>query len=301
LNTEWTRAGGDRRCSSDGSGLGFGIVGSKSTGVVVRTILSGGAADRDGRLLLRRSHPQRRHGVHPRHGQRARRQPPAPVQRPGAPYCCPRRPGRGVAHSPTAEPGRLCQLTPTAELDAHLADLLATMQPQLNDEEAMAEAEQQDSRFHKPPQLPNSRNSAEENPEEDFENEEEKTFHRVVEPPRLQGARHHHCGISKLSGIFIKSILPGSEAGIQGRLAVNDRIVRVNGSSLEGCSNHAAVELLRSCGSRVRLRLVRYKSGHVHHQLMAHTLSTAATADACGGKLLALIWTRAAAPNCHNF
>uniref|UniRef100_A0A1I8J0C5 PDZ domain-containing protein n=1 Tax=Macrostomum lignano TaxID=282301 RepID=A0A1I8J0C5_9PLAT len=89
-----------------------------------------------------------------------------------------------ASHSPTAEPGRLCQLTPTAELDAHLADLLATMQPQLNDEEAMAEAEQQDSRlaqncleqFHKPPQLPNSRNSAEENPEEDFENEEEKHF-----------------------------------------------------------------------------------------------------------------------------
>uniref|UniRef100_A0A1I8IMN8 PDZ domain-containing protein n=1 Tax=Macrostomum lignano TaxID=282301 RepID=A0A1I8IMN8_9PLAT len=93
-----------------------------------------------------------------------------------------------ASHSPTAEPGRLCQLTPTAELDAHLADLLATMQPQLNDEEAMAEAEQQDSRtqtswpqncleqFHKPPQLSNSRNSAEENSEEDFENEEEKHF-----------------------------------------------------------------------------------------------------------------------------
>lgn len=30
---------------NDGSGLGFGIVGGKSTGVIVKTILPGGVAD----------------------------------------------------------------------------------------------------------------------------------------------------------------------------------------------------------------------------------------------------------------
>ncbi|KAM9324649.1 inaD-like protein [Gastrophryne carolinensis] len=35
---------------NDGSGLGFGIVGGKTSGVIVRTILPGGLADRDGRL-----------------------------------------------------------------------------------------------------------------------------------------------------------------------------------------------------------------------------------------------------------
>uniref|UniRef100_A0A670ZVY9 Multiple PDZ domain protein n=1 Tax=Pseudonaja textilis TaxID=8673 RepID=A0A670ZVY9_PSETE len=35
---------------NDGSGLGFGIVGGKSTGVIVKTILPGGVADRHGRL-----------------------------------------------------------------------------------------------------------------------------------------------------------------------------------------------------------------------------------------------------------
>ncbi|XP_069594265.1 inaD-like protein isoform X1 [Ranitomeya imitator] len=35
---------------NDGSGLGFGIVGGKVVGVIVRTILPGGLADRDGRL-----------------------------------------------------------------------------------------------------------------------------------------------------------------------------------------------------------------------------------------------------------
>uniref|UniRef100_A0A670JIP6 PATJ crumbs cell polarity complex component n=1 Tax=Podarcis muralis TaxID=64176 RepID=A0A670JIP6_PODMU len=35
---------------NDGSGLGFGIVGGKSSGVVVRTVVPGGLADKDGRL-----------------------------------------------------------------------------------------------------------------------------------------------------------------------------------------------------------------------------------------------------------
>ncbi|KAM7166072.1 multiple PDZ domain protein isoform 4-T4 [Macrochelys suwanniensis] len=35
---------------NDGSGLGFGIVGGKSTGVIVKTILAGGVADQHGRL-----------------------------------------------------------------------------------------------------------------------------------------------------------------------------------------------------------------------------------------------------------
>nr|XP_015201303.1 PREDICTED: multiple PDZ domain protein isoform X18 [Lepisosteus oculatus] len=35
---------------NDGTGLGFGIVGGKSTGVIVKTILQGGVADQDGRL-----------------------------------------------------------------------------------------------------------------------------------------------------------------------------------------------------------------------------------------------------------
>ncbi|XP_061680728.1 inaD-like protein isoform X3 [Syngnathoides biaculeatus] len=36
--------------ANDGSGLGFGIVGDKTAGVVVRTLVRGGVADRDGRL-----------------------------------------------------------------------------------------------------------------------------------------------------------------------------------------------------------------------------------------------------------
>uniref|UniRef100_A0A1I8FAI6 Uncharacterized protein n=1 Tax=Macrostomum lignano TaxID=282301 RepID=A0A1I8FAI6_9PLAT len=72
------------------------------------------------------------------------------------------------------------------------------MQPQLNDEEAMAEAEQQDSRssFTSHRNLSNSRNSAEENSEEDFENEEEKHFTNVLlNRHGSRGLGIHHCGI----------------------------------------------------------------------------------------------------------
>lgn len=44
LNTEWTQIE-VIDLLNDGTGLGFGIIGGKSTGVVVKTILPGGIAD----------------------------------------------------------------------------------------------------------------------------------------------------------------------------------------------------------------------------------------------------------------
>nr|CAD7597948.1 unnamed protein product [Timema genevievae] len=49
LNTEWAQVE-VIDLINDGSGLGFGIIGGRSTGVVVKTILPGGVADRDNRL-----------------------------------------------------------------------------------------------------------------------------------------------------------------------------------------------------------------------------------------------------------
>nr|XP_046260850.1 partitioning defective 3 homolog B isoform X2 [Scatophagus argus] len=46
-------------------------------------------------------------------------------------------------------------------------------------------------------------------------------------------------------GIFIKSIIHGGAAYKDGRLRVNDQLVAVNGESLQGCSNHVAMETLR--------------------------------------------------------
>ncbi|KAK1876792.1 hypothetical protein KUDE01_002113, partial [Dissostichus eleginoides] len=46
-------------------------------------------------------------------------------------------------------------------------------------------------------------------------------------------------------GIFIKSIIHGGAANKDGRLSVNDQMIAVNGESLLGRSNHAAMETLR--------------------------------------------------------
>lgn len=50
LNTEWTQLE-VIDLVNDGSGLGFGIIGGKSTGVVVKTILPGGVADRVSKVV----------------------------------------------------------------------------------------------------------------------------------------------------------------------------------------------------------------------------------------------------------
>ena len=49
LSTEWAEVE-VVELVNDGTGLGFGIIGGRSTGVVVKTILPGGVADRCGRL-----------------------------------------------------------------------------------------------------------------------------------------------------------------------------------------------------------------------------------------------------------
>lgn len=49
LTTEWAQVEAIDLVN-DGTGLGFGIVGVRPIGVVVKTILPGGVADRDSRL-----------------------------------------------------------------------------------------------------------------------------------------------------------------------------------------------------------------------------------------------------------
>lgn len=73
--------------------------------------------------------------------------------------------------------------------------------------------------------------------------------------------------LEELSGIFVKSISEGSAAGLCKKIQVNDRIVEVDGTSLQGFTNHEAVEVLRSTGQMVTLRLERYLRGPKFEQL----------------------------------
>lgn len=49
INSDWSQVE-SIDLINDGTGLGFGILGMRNMGVVVKTILPGGVADRDGRL-----------------------------------------------------------------------------------------------------------------------------------------------------------------------------------------------------------------------------------------------------------
>lgn len=57
-------------------------------------------------------------------------------------------------------------------------------------------------------------------------------------------------------------------------MEVNDQIIEVDGRSLYGYTNHEAVEVLRSAGKVVKLRLARYLRGTKFEQLQQAIAST---------------------------
>ena len=75
------------------------------------------------------------------------------------------------------------------------------------------------------------------------------------------------CEREELSGIFIKSVTEGSAAHRSGKVMVHDQIVEVDGRSIQGYTNQQAVEMLRSTGHVVRLKLIRYVRGLKFEQL----------------------------------
>ncbi|XP_055266372.1 LOW QUALITY PROTEIN: ras-associating and dilute domain-containing protein [Moschus berezovskii] len=58
-------------------------------------------------------------------------------------------------------------------------------------------------------------------------------------------------------GLYIQTLLPGSPAAADGRLALGDRILEVNGSSLAGVSYPRAVDLIRHGGKTMRFLVAK--------------------------------------------
>lgn len=81
------------------------------------------------------------------------------------------------------------------------------------------------------------------------------------------------CEKEELSGIFVKSVSAGSAADLSGRIQVNDRIIEVDKQSLQGYSNHQAVEVLKKSGTVVQLCLERYLRGPKYDQLQQAILA----------------------------
>lgn len=203
---------------NDGSGLGFGIVGGKSSGVVVRTIVPGGLADRDGRLQTG-DHILKIGGTNV---QGMTSEQVAQVLR-----NCGNSVRMLVARDPVGE------ISVTPPTPAALPVSLPAV----------------------PNGSPSSDNSTlfETYDVELVKKDGQSLGIRIV---GYVGTAH----TGEASGIYVKSIIPGSAAYHNGQIQVNDKIVAVDGVNIQGFANQDVVEVLRNAGEVVHLTLVRRKT-----------------------------------------
>nr|CAI5853776.1 unnamed protein product [Callosobruchus analis] len=261
---------------NDGTGLGFGILGMRNMGVVVKTILSGGVAHRDGRLQsgdhilqigdvnLHEMNSEQVATVLRQSGTHVRLVVARPVDITSTEY-------KYLGSSAPLVPTRL--LHDPVELDRYLMQhkyppIFGKSVEQISDIFSSDISKSYSisglSRVPASPSLPLlNLDMAVKMPEmEKFVVELRKDVNGLG--ITIAG---YVCEKEELSGIFVKSVSKGSAADISGKIMVNDRIVEVDGQSLQGYTNLQAVEVLRNCGSVVKLCLERYLHGPKFEQL----------------------------------
>uniref|UniRef100_A0A8D2CM02 InaD-like protein n=1 Tax=Sciurus vulgaris TaxID=55149 RepID=A0A8D2CM02_SCIVU len=203
---------------NDGSGLGFGIVGGKSSGVVVRTIVPGGLADRDGRLQTG-DHILKIGGTNV---QGMTSEQVAQVLR----NC-----GNSVRMLVARDPiGKISETPPTPPALPVTLPAVANISPS-SDNSSLFETYNVEL----------------------IKKDGQSLGIRIV---GYVGTSH----TGEASGIYVKSIIPGSAAYYNGQIQVNDKIVAVDGVNIQGFSNQDVVEVLRNTGQLVHLTLLRRKA-----------------------------------------
>ncbi|KAJ8985929.1 hypothetical protein NQ317_010686 [Molorchus minor] len=288
LSTEWAQVE-VIDLINDGTGLAFGIIGGRSTGVVVKTILPGGVADRDGRLQsgdhilqigevnLRGLGSEQVASVLRQCGVHVRMVVARPIDSANAEY----------------------------QLDRHLVengitDMFAPPPPSTFTNPYIFSGHNTDSQSHGISgmvdivkdlplgNMPFISSKGQNNPPKAVpldmilhEPVTPETETYVVELRKddlglgitvagyvCEKATPYYFFVSEeLSGIFVKSVSKGSAADLTNNIKINDRIIEVDGTSVIGLTNHQAVELLRNTGPRVLIKLERYLRGPKYEQL----------------------------------
>jgi len=284
---------------NDGTGLGFGIIGGQQTGVVVKTILPGGVADRDTRLLpgdfILQINEHWLKGVASEQVASVLRSCGTHVRLVVARPVDPQDPGTIHGLAPVLPTSVLSN---EQQLEAHLtlSPNLPTSNMNMSDKkEILAALPDFNDKFRvtgsefmagttaplPTPAMPAPRDMP----------EIETMEVELVKDNQGLGITiaGYTCEREELSGIFVKSVTEGSAADRSGMVSVNDQIVEVDGLSLQGYSNQQAVEMLRSTGRVVNLKLVRYVHGLKFEQLQqAIASSNAATPNSANTALPAL-------------
>ncbi|KAH0953999.1 hypothetical protein HN011_006386 [Eciton burchellii] len=304
LNTEWAQVE-VINLINDGSGLGFGIIGGRSTGVVVKTILPGGVADRDNRLQsgdhilqigdvnLRGMGSEQVAAVLRQSGTHVRLVVARPVEPTSPDYQA------LGSHAPIV-PTKI--LGDPDELDRHLVHSVPESYSMRHVpggdtgyDNGYMYSQESDIEMHARPGLimdvvrnPMPIGAMPVIPAVPLPVQLQDLPVLTMEPLDINSLPEmerftveltkdiyglgitiagYVCEKEELSGIFVKSISEGSAADLSNKIQINDRIVEVDGHSLQGYTNHEAVEVLRRTGQTVSLCLERYLRGPKFEQL----------------------------------
>nr|XP_006822176.1 PREDICTED: multiple PDZ domain protein-like [Saccoglossus kowalevskii] len=220
---------------NDGTGLGFGIIGGKSAGVVVKTILPGGVASRDGRLRsgdhILKIGDTSLAGMNSENVATVLRQSGSTVT-------------LTVARNPMLEQPSSLSSNQQQSIPVVAAAKSSTPVPQQDEDYNLHRQQEQTTDLDV----------------EVFEVELVKDSMGLG----ITIAGYVGQGISgDVSGIFVKSVAKDSTADRSGKVKVHDQIIEVDGTSLDGYDNKEAVDVLRHTGTVVKLKLARYNAGSI--------------------------------------
>ncbi|XP_044054877.1 inaD-like protein isoform X2 [Siniperca chuatsi] len=211
---------------NDGSGLGFGIVGGKTTGVVVRTLIPNSVADKDGRL---------RTGDH--------------ILRIGA------TPTSGLTSDQVVMVLQGC--------GSHVTMLIAR-DPQGQRSTAPPPPPPPNSApvsslSPRPPDLPPQCRLSKTPNLEGYEIHEVPLTKKDGQSLGISIIGYNPMTSEDAVGVFVKHVVPGSAADHSGNIRIHDRLIALDGDSLHGLTNQEVLEVMKKTGQTVVLTLVRKK------------------------------------------
>ncbi|XP_038858067.1 inaD-like protein isoform X2 [Salvelinus namaycush] len=208
---------------NDGSGLGFGIVGGKATGVVVRTLVPNSVADKDGRL--RTGDHILRIGETPTWGL-------ASDQVVKVLQGCGSRVRMLIARDPSGQPST--SLPPPPPPAASPVSALPPL-PEVGPKR----------RLSRTPNL------------EGYEIHEVPLMKKEGQSLGISIIGYNAFTSEDALGVFVKNVVPGSAAEQSGNIRIHDRIIAMDGVSLQGFTNQEVLEVMKQTGQTVHLTLAR--------------------------------------------
>ncbi|XP_059197112.1 LOW QUALITY PROTEIN: inaD-like protein [Centropristis striata] len=219
---------------NDGSGLGFGIVGGRTSGVVVRTLLPNSVAHRDGRL---------RTGDH--------------ILRIGA------TPTSGLNSDQVVKVLQGCgsHVTLLVARDPRGQRSAAPPPPPLPPDSAPVT-----SLPPRPPNPPQRRLSKTPNLE-GYEIHEVPLTKKDGQSLGISIIGYNPLTSQDAVGVFVKHVVPGSAADQNGNIRVHDRLIALDGVSLHGLTNQEVLEVMKKTSQTVVLSVVRKKTRTLERSL----------------------------------